>query len=290
MDILEKLIEIDGLTYRYVSEIEACYSSLDQMAPDHYRQAAAYLVWHWRMHDIRRIGIGGGQGAGKSTLAKLLEEAGRFYNESVVALSIDDFYYPKAERKLLGKEIHSLLETRGPPGTHDVEALIASVKKLLIIGDVSVPVFDKGLDDRTGERLIRGRVQHVVVEGWCVGATAVPNNELKRPINNLESNNDQYGIWRSYVNDALLTEYSRLNSEIDQQIFLKVPNMDAVKRWRLEQERERPSNLRMTKDQVGHFVDHYERVTLGMLRTSPHTADIVIDLDLEHRIANITRN
>ena len=232
LDILEKLIEIDGLTYRHVSEIEACYSSLDQMAPDHYRQAAAYLVWHWRMHDIRRIGIGGGQGAGKSTLAKLLEEAGRFYNERVVALSID----------------------------------------------------------RTGERLIRGRVQHVVVEGWCVGATAVPDNELKRPINNLESNNDQYGIWRSYVNDALLTEYSRLNSEIDQQIFLKVPNMDAVKRWRLEQERERPSNLRMTKDQVGHFVDHYERVTLGMLRTSSHTADIVIDLDLEHCVANITRS
>ena len=290
MDILEQLTKTDELTNRNISEIKECYRSLDDIAPDHYRQVAAYLVWHWGIHDIRCAGIGGGQGAGKSTLAKLLEEAGRFYGKRVVALSIDDFYYTKSQRRVLSSEIHSLLETRGPPGTHDVEALITSVENLLLIGDVPVPVFDKGLDDRTGERLIRGRVQHVVVEGWCVGATAVPSDTLKQPINNLELTRDQKGIWRSYVNEALSTRYSRLNSQIAQQIFLKVPSMDAVKRWRLDQERERPFGQRMTKDQVSHFVDHYERVTQEMLRVLPHTADLVIDLDPEHCIANISRN
>tara|TARA_B100000686_G_scaffold212018_1_gene218922 strand:+ start:104 stop:976 length:873 start_codon:yes stop_codon:yes gene_type:complete len=290
LDILEQFIKTDDLTHRHISEIKACYRSLDDIAPDHYRQVAAYLVWHWGIHDIRCAGIGGGQGAGKSTLAKLLEEAGQFYGKRVVALSIDDFYYTKSQRHVLGSEIHSLLETRGPPGTHDVEALIASVENLLLSGDVSVPVFDKGLDDRTGERLIRGRVQHVVVEGWCIGATAVPSVVLKQPINNLELTRDQKGIWRTHVNEALSSRYSRLNSQIEQQIFLKVPSMDAVKRWRLDQERERPFGQRMTKDQVSYFVDHYERVTLEMLRVLPHTADIIIDLDPEHRIANISRN
>ena len=112
MDILEQLTKTDELTNRNISEIKACYRSLDDIAPDHYRQVAAYLVWHWGIHDIRCAGIGGGQGAGKSTLAKLLEEAGRFYGKRVVALSIDDFYYTKSQRRVLSSEIHSLLETR----------------------------------------------------------------------------------------------------------------------------------------------------------------------------------
>ena len=66
--------------------------------------------------------------------------------------------------------------------------------------------------------------------------------------------------------------------------------MKAVKQWRLDQERERPSGQRMTKNEVGKFVDHYERVTLSMLSSLPRTADIVVELDFDHRIANVTRN
>jgi len=65
--------------------------------------------------------IAGAQGSGKSTLAEQLVRAGTQRGFDVVALSLDDFYLPRRERRRLAREVHPLLATRGPPGTHDLK-------------------------------------------------------------------------------------------------------------------------------------------------------------------------
>ena len=47
-----------------------------------------------------------------------------------IYVSIDDFYLTRAERKKLGEQVHPLMETRGVPGTHDVQMLATCIEDL----------------------------------------------------------------------------------------------------------------------------------------------------------------
>ena len=277
------------------TEVRTCYESLDAGAPDDYRQLAALLVDDWRSRGVAAVGVGGGQGAGKSTLGKLIEAAGEALGTRVVVLGLDDFYLTRAERQRLASTVHPLLATRGPPGTHAVACLRRAIAALRQPGAVRVPRFDKGADDRAGFATLRGPADVVVVEGWCVGAPpahppkagtgkAVP---VATPVNALERDHDAQGHWRRYIERALRGEYAQLNAQLDAIVFLQVPDLDAVRRWRLRQEGERPAAQRMTEGQVFHFVAHYERVTLRMLATLPQTADVVVELDAAHRVAGL---
>ena len=260
-----------------------CYASLDPEAPDDYRQLAALLVDDWCSRGIRLAGVAGGQGAGKSTLGRLLTSAGAFHGQRVAVLSIDDFYLTKAERERLATEIHPLFRTRGPPGTHAIRLLLETLEALMLGGDVAVPRFDKGIDDRAGETTVTGPVDVVVLEGWCVGAPPRPASESLAPINALERESDVGGAWRNAIDDALRGPYAELNEVV----FLKVPDLDAVRRWRLQQERERPEAQRMTATEVAHFVAHYERITRRMLAELPGTADVTVELGEDHGIVAI---
>ena len=261
-----------------------CYASLDPEAPDDYRQLAALLVDDWRSRGIRLAGVAGGQGAGKSTLGRLLTSAGAFHGQRVAVLSIDDFYLTKAERERLATEIHPLFRTRGPPGTHAIRLLLETLEALMLGGDVAVPRFDKGIDDRAGETAVTGPVDVVVLEGWCVGAPPRPASESLAPINALERESDVGGAWRNAIDDALRGPYAELNEALDAVVFLKVPDLDAVRRWRLQQERERPEAQRMTATEVAHFVAHYERITRRMLAELPGTADVTVELGEDHGV------
>ena len=262
-----------------------CYASLDVNAPDDYRQLAALLVDDWRSRGIRTVGVGGGQGAGKSTLGRLLTSAGAFHGQRLEVLSIDDFYLTKAERKRLAADVHPLFRTRGPPGTHAVRLLLGTLEAMTRGDDAAVPRFDKGIDDRVGEAAVAGPVDIVVLEGWCVGAPPRPAGESLAPINPLERQADVDGIWRNAIDDALCGAYAELNAALDVIVFLKVPGLDAVRRWRLQQEGERPQAQRMTAAEVARFVAHYERITRRMLVELPNTADVTVELAEDHRIA-----
>ena len=61
------------------------------------------------------LGISGGQGAGKTTLSTLLVRALELCGCRAVALSLDDFYLPGADRQRLAATVHPLLATRGVP-------------------------------------------------------------------------------------------------------------------------------------------------------------------------------
>ncbi len=264
--------------------VQECYRTLDPDAPDDYRQLAPLLVEDWLSRGLGRIGLGGGQGAGKSTLARLIQDAGTVFGKRIEVLGIDDFYLTKAERERLGREVHPLLATRGPPGTHAVALAQTAVAALGGDGPVEVPRFDKGIDDRVAPVVLQAPADIVVLEGWCVGARPAEPDELEPPINALEREDDAEGIWRSYVNDALRC-YEALFNGLDALVFLQVPSIGAVRRWRLQQEGERAAAQRMTAAEVSRFVEHYERITLRMLRDLPAHADTVVGLDAEHRVA-----
>ena len=272
----------------YQSEtLHSCSASLDSNGPQDYREVAALLAQIWRRHNFRCIGIGGGQGAGKTTLSALVAAAGAFYGERVQVLSIDDFYFTKQERKRLAKEVHPLLATRGPPGTHDLSRLLKTIKALLDGRSCVIPQFNKGSDDREGELTVSPGVDRVIVEGWCVGVTT-PKHNPRQALNTLERTQDFDATWRNYILDQVHGTYAQLRACLDCLVYLEVPGMDAVRKWRLQQEEERPVNHRMTAQEVAHFVEHYERVTKWMLADVPSTAALVLKLDSNHRVIDIT--
>ena len=263
-----------------------CYRCLDANAPDDYRQLAALLVDDWCRRGVATAGIGGGQGAGKSTLGRLITEAGTVFGTRIEVLSIDDFYLTREERRGLAETVHPLLATRGPPGTHDVERLRTAMAALRQPGVVHVPRFDKGKDTRSGFARIAGGVELVVLEGWCVGAPAA-KFPVDEPINALEREHDANTRWRSYIENALGGPYAGLNEDLETLVFLKVPDLAAVRRWRLQQEGERPPGQRLSPVEVNRFVEHYERITRRMLASLPSTADVVVDLDDDHRVSGL---
>ena len=127
----------------------------------------------------------------------------------------------------------------------------------------------------------------VVLEGWCVGARAAAEDELVAPCNALEAERDPDGEWRRYANRELATRYAALFEGIESLGFLAVPGLDAVRRWRLQQEGERSPEQRLSQAQVADFVEHYERVTRSMLSDLPQRAQWVARLGEDHGVASL---
>ena len=241
----------------------------------------------------RVLGLSGGQGAGKTTLATLLVEALGHLGRRAVCLSLDDFYLPHADRQKLGVEVHPLLATRGVPGTHDVDLAISVIEAIARGRSAISPRFDKAADDRlpaSQQRLIDEGTEFVVFEGWCLGALPQTDAELVAPLNSLESLEDPDGCWRHFVNEQLRADYARLWRLLDELLYLKVPDIDAVIRWRTEQEQQHLLAERMNRAAIERFVAHYERLTLWMAETLPELAEYVGILDKKHKLADFLVN
>ena len=128
-----------------------------------------------------------------------------------------------------------------------------------------------------------------VAHGSSVGARAEDHAALDEPVNELEAREDGDGAWRRWVNDALAGPYAALWSRIDVLVYLQVPDMAAVLRWRALQEQALPPASRMSGDALERFVAHYERITLAMQAELPARADVVVRLDDAHRISAVFR-
>ena len=237
------------------------------------------------------VGLCGAQGSGKTTAAAALVELLAREELSATALSIDDFYLPRAERNELASRVHPLLATRGVPGTHDVELAQATIDSLAGAEPVLVPIFDKSTDDRLPRRAWRetsGRQRVVILEGWCVGARPESAADLATPVNSLESTEDPQATWRGYVNAALTGPYRQLFDRLSPLVLLAAPSFDVVREWRGEQERKLRDRVagaggdtsRLMDDaQLLRFISHYERVTRHILAEMPARADHLIALD-----------
>lgn len=248
------------------------------------------------------IGLCGSQGSGKSTMALTLEALLQEQGISVASLSLDDIYLTRRNRITLAEQVHPLLRTRGVPGTHDVQLGIDTIGGLGMAGVVSLPSFDKAADDRRPAKQwprIRGPVQVILFEGWCVGAVEQDAASLAEPMNALERDFDVDGAWRRYVNRALAGEYQVLFGKLDRLILLRAPSFEVVRGWRMEQEHKLRHRIEaeggdasglMSDVDIERFIGHYERLTRHILDEMPARADVVIHLDERRRPVHVEGN
>ncbi|MCY4428166.1 MAG: hypothetical protein OXC05_14230 [Halieaceae bacterium] len=237
-------------------------------------------------------GVNGAQGTGKTTLCKFLQLLlEREYK--TITLSLDDFYLGRDERRRLAAQVHPLLATRGPPGTHDSASLAATLDKLLAGKSVTAPRFDKVTDDRlpvASWRRHQQPVDIVLLEGWCVGCPPQPGEMLGRPVNPLEADEDAGGRWRRYVNARLAEDYAALFARLHCLIMLQAPSLAAVQEWRGLQEQKlhaEEDRRGMDATRLRRFLQHYERLTLWCLAELPGRADYLLRLNEAHEVAEV---
>lgn len=242
------------------------------------------------------VGINGCQGSGKSTLATLIARVLEAEQRKKVAvLSIDDLYLTRQQRQQLAEQVHPLLQTRGVPGTHDIELGLHVLDSLCQHHEgacTALPRFDKASDDRLPEvqwpRLC-GPVDTIILEGWCVGSMPQPAAALCDPVNDLEMNEDTDGRWRHFVNESLYN-YQPLFARLDKLIMLKAPDFGCVFQWRLLQEQKlaarQPGDALMSEPEIARFIQHYQRLTQANIDQLADVADVVFSLDSQHEISS----
>ncbi len=235
------------------------------------------------------LAISGLQGSGKSTLAAQVVALAGQRGLRAATLSIDDFYLTRAQRQRLARQVHPLLLTRGPPGTHDLELAHATLDAIAARQPVALPRFDKLADERMPASQwphVEAALDLLVFEGWFLGTPAQAESELDPPLNALEREADADGRWRRWCNQALAEHYPALWQRCHRLWFLQPPDFAVVPRWRWQQEQNlqaaHPGRSSMSRAQLDRFVQYYERVSRQALRTLPERADRVVVLD-EHR-------
>jgi len=246
------------------------------------------------------IGLAGGQGSGKTTISSILTLIlQKYFKLKVFKVSIDDFYKTRKDRKLLSKNKHPLLMTRGAPGTHDIDLMLKFFKKVKSksFKNLTVPKFNKAIDDRYKNALwykIKFKPDVLIFEGWCVGAKAQTVKQLKKPINSLEKVYDQDMRWRSYVNSQLKTKYKTLFKQLDGLLYLKAKNFNLLRNWRLKQERKlwiqtkNKKNLKiMSSGDVINFMQTYQRITQQMFKDAIKSSSVIMNLNSNHQIEKI---
>ena len=244
------------------------------------------------------LGFSGGQGSGKTTVAKILKIIlKKFFKREIYVSSIDDFYKTLKDRNEMSHTIHPLFKTRGVPGTHDtnlIKKFFDFIKKKKF-KKFKLPKFDKSIDDRLNEKYwfnVKERPEIVIFEGWCVGAKPQLNSLLKKPINILEKYEDEDLIWRKHANEKIKREYKKIFAMIHDFIFMKIPNFNMVFKWRLLQENKlrKKSHVKkkiMSHNKVRRFVMFYERITLQMIKDLSKSASVIIFLNKNHEIKKV---
>ena len=247
------------------------------------------------------VGMNGAQGAGKSTMARLLAcILDQVYGRVTLECSIDDFYHQRTTRENLAKTVHPLFLTRGVPGTHDLPLLQKTLDSLIRAKSgqaVFIPRFNKALDDRCPEsewRRYEGRPDIIILEGWCVGSIAEPESRLQTPVNVLEASEDPQGIWRKTVNNELKNGYADLFARLDLLIFLAIPDFSNVFEWRSLQEQKLIATSNAVKQlrvldskALQRFIQHYERLTRWNLEMLPRKADLTLEVNASHAYSRL---
>ena len=237
--------------------------------------------------------ISGSQGIGKSTLVLILKSViENIYNKKVMSLSIDDYYLSKKKRLQLSNKIHPLLQTRGVPGTHDLDKLRGHInqfnKKKF---PINIPIFDKLSDDIAKKTNTIKKADILLLEGWCCGCLPVGNKYLSKNINKLETDLDKNNIWRNFYNDKLQNDYKKIFKLFDLKIYMQPPSFKYVYKWRADQERRNLSKSvnkkYMNKKQLDEFIQHYEKITKWMMKTMPTEADMLIKVNKNQMIKKI---
>ncbi len=244
--------------------------------------------------ETRIVGIQGGQGTGKSTLAAYLADRLRREGFAVVSFSIDDFYTSSTERQRLAAQrpdnpFYQL--PRGMPGTHRVDALHTTLARLKHGEDLDLPLFDKATNKGRGDTSeqvvpVRGRQDFALFEGWCVGMPTCGADELI-DICHREGLTDDTALLDPTHLAAVIADlrpYERLWRLIDLSVMLRPDRLSLHEQWRQKQERELIARrgTGMTREQVRTFVSHFLPFTC--LCYAGMKPDLRIRIDDKHRL------
>ncbi|OUS05557.1 hypothetical protein A9Q90_06330 [Gammaproteobacteria bacterium 54_18_T64] len=287
LDLVNDFIEQHQLPKTFIDTIVEHYLPLAQWINQQRAPQRCYF-----------IGISGAQGTGKSTLSALLKIILEHeYACNTATLSLDDLYLSSAEREKLSQKIHPLMKTRGVPGSHNVRrglVLFDALNNLQEQQFLALPRFDKANDEAFPKAqwpAISGPVGVVLFEGWCVGASACTDEELVKPVNELEAIEDADGTWRRYINEQLETHYQQLFAPMERLIMLQAPDFASIRRWRWRQEEKLAAqgmssqgSALMDRPTIERFIQHFERLTRQSLKQLPPGADILFELDSNQRI------
>ena len=245
-------------------------------------------------------GILGGQGTGKTTLAKILVLILDKLGYKTISISIDDIYKTYAERQLLEKQ-DSRLIWRGPPGTHDVSLGIEVLDKLRQSksqnsdGLIAIPRFNKSLFNGAGDRIepeIVTKVDIVLFEGWFVGVRPVEDKVFdfaKLPPIITEAD-------KKFARDMNknLIEYLLLWEKLDSLIILYPTDYRFSKQWRKQAEQQMIASGKsgMSDDEIEKFVDYFWQALHPELFIKPliqnqELVDLVIEINSDHSLGNI---
>lgn len=257
----------------------------DFRASAHYQTTLAQLMAKLQS-DLKLpklIGISGAQGSGKSTLAAELVYQLKLQGYAAATVSLDDYYLGKAQRQHLAQQIHPLLVQRGVPGTHNIKQALADAKAVLQGQAVTLPRFDKALDE-PAMALPPQQLDILIVEGWCLGVKPQSVADLTAPVNELEQLEDSDGRWRHYVNTQLAGLYADYWRLLKPLIWLKAPNWNSVCRWRAKQEQQlwHERGRGMAEHELARFMLPFQRLTEVSWQQLPLSADIIIELDPQH--------
>jgi D-glycerate 3-kinase len=238
------------------------------------------------------VGVAGPQGSGKTTLVS----AYAAFHPATAHFSLDDVYLDAPSRRMLSATVHPLFVTRGPPGTHDLSLLSATLDALQATDPNSrtpLPAFDKVQDNplpRSSRPIYEGRPQLVLIDGWCVGASAQSDAELATPINEIETKEDDRGKWRRAINEKLTLPYALAFARFDAILYMRAPNFGVIHEWRCEQEEGLLGRDLTSSDRrrIALFIQHFERITRHMM-SGGRRADIEVQLDARRNVTEVKR-
>jgi D-glycerate 3-kinase len=238
------------------------------------------------------VGVAGPQGSGKTTLVKAYAAS----HAKTAHFSLDDVYLPASLRRLIAQSVHPLFATRGPPGTHNLTQLNETLDELIEAGEgsqVILPAFDKVTDNpvhASRRPAFRGKPAVILVDGWCLGATAQSEADLASPVNVLEADHDGQAVWRNEVNANLAGAYQLTFGRLDAIINLQAPSFEIIHQWRCEQEESLLARPLMDADRlrIARFIQHFERITRHML-AGGRRADIEVQLDARRNVTEVKR-
>lgn len=130
------------------------------------------------------IGLNGPVGAGKSTLARQLNQLASRFGLRLAVASIDDAYRPLPERRRL-LEGNPFGVSRVPPGTHDIPLMLEAIERWQQGGVLRLPRFNKTLEGGEGERdgWVEFDADVLVLEGWLIGCRPLDDQTLRRALN-----------------------------------------------------------------------------------------------------------
>ncbi|KAG0057466.1 hypothetical protein BGZ83_010034 [Gryganskiella cystojenkinii] len=220
------------------------------------------------------------------------------HNLRVFTFSMDDLYLPfRKQTELSQQHPHNkLIEFRGLPGTHDLQLGTDTFQSLCLVNQriaqhqqgqsvqgggsptttletaVPVPSFDKSLNAGRGDQVPKSQWTHadgpfdvVLFEGWSLGFKSIRDSKALEESYRKHSPNPPFYLAQhsldsvETVNRSLEAYEEAWYSYLDLFVHLSAPNLEAVFKWRAEQERDLWSRkgTGMSEEQVKEFVSRF---------------------------------